>query len=325
MAQPDPIEHEDDDPRQAPAAPPQADWLVGANEGLEAELQRNAGSHGAARSAPKLFKPGQDDAFELESSASRPSLPKASLPPAPLSRPIDETLASAPPEGPRKAFGAVQENASESALQPGLTPMMSWEAGANSVPSLQRPRPAQASVMPQTQRDFPMDDAEERRQQSDERRAEIAAAAETLQRGHTIVQPQAFEIAAPQVAWWMQAMHVLKTDRRVQILIAIVVLAVSMFFAWPRGGGLASVAELKRDAARYDGREVMVRGKVGEVFQVGGGYAYYLHQGGDTIVVFTRVRTPRPREVLTVNGSISTGFIDGQPRLALFESLAPPK
>lgn len=316
MAQPEPIEPEE--PPPPPAEPPaRADWLVGADEGLEAELARNAREAGEERPRPKLFRPGQDDSLELESAAPRPTAPPPSL-----SRPAD---AAPPPQ--RKVIGAVSADAATSDLQPGMTPMMSWEAGADSVPSLRRERSPIASVLPAEARDFPMDDAEERRQQSEERRAEIAAAAaEHLQpRQHTVVQPQAFEIAAPQVAWWMQAVHALRSDRRVQIAIAALVLSVAVFFSWPRGGGFASVAELKRDAERYDGRDVMVKGKVGEVFQVGGGYAYYLHQGQDTLVVFTRVRTPKPRETVSVSGSLSTGFLDGQPRLALFESLTPPK
>lgn len=320
MAQSEPIDEHEDDPRPAAEQPERADWLVGADEGLEAEMQRRAAAAGIAPPAPKLFKPGQGEVIEFESAAPAPSIPPPSL-----SRPAGEAAPSAPAAAPRKVFGRVNDDSSAGDLQPGLSPMMSWEAGANSVPTLHRERPSRAAAPPTSSREFPMDDAEERRQQTEERRAEIAAAAEHLQRGHTVVQPQAFEIAAPKVAWWMQALHILKSDRRLQIALAAVVIAVAVYAAWPRGGGMASVAELKRDAARYDGRDVMVRGKVGEVFPVGGGFAYNLHQGRDTIVVFTRARTPRSRETVTVSGTISTGFLDGLPRLALFESLTPPK
>ena len=318
MAEPEIIEPEDES--RPPAEPPaRADWLVGADEGLEAELQRRAEEEGAARPAPKLFKPGVDESIEFESSA-----PQSSLPPPALSRPSGDA-AGEPAKAPRKVFGSVREDAGAGDLQPGLAPMMTWESGANSVPSLHRDRPSRQEALPQSSREFPMDDAEERRLQSEDRRADIAAAAEQMQRGHTVVQPQVFEIAPPKLAWWIQVLHALKTSRLIQILLAVVVLAVAVFFAWPRDGGLASVAELKRDAARYDGRDVVVKGKVGEVFPVGGGYAFNLHQGQDTIVVFTRVRTPHSRENVTVSGSISTGFLDGQPRLALFEALTPPK
>jgi hypothetical protein len=42
-------------------------------------------------------------------------------------------------------------------------------------------------------------------------------------------------------------------------------------------------------------------------------------QGRDTIVAFARARAPQPHEVLTVKGQVSTGFLDGLPRQALFE------
>ena len=58
-------------------------------------------------------------------------------------------------------------------------------------------------------------------------------------------------------------------------------------------------------------------------FFVGGGFAFYLMQGRDTIVAFTRVTAPEPRTVVTVTGQVSTGFLDGVPRQALFED--PPK
>lgn len=314
MAEPQPIEP--DEAPSPPAQPPaRADWLVGADEGIEAELKRTASSESEARPAPRLFRPGLDASMELESPAAA-----AAMPPPTLIRPAAPP-ASPPP--PRQVFGAVQQEQEQGDLKPGLTPMLSWEAGANSVPSLPRERAPIASVMPETQRDFPMDDAEERQRQKEERRADIEAAAESLRRSHTVVQPQAFEIEAPSVPWWVQVAHVLRHDRRIQALVAVSVLAVAVFFAWPRDGGFASVAELKRDAARYDGRSVVVKGKVGEVFPVGGGHAFNLHQGQDTLVVFTRVRTPRSREQVTVSGTISTGFLDGEARLALFESTEP--
>ena len=52
---------------------------------------------------------------------------------------------------------------------------------------------------------------------------------------------------------------------------------------------------------------------------MGASYAYWLHQGRDTIVVFTRLHTPIPREKVKVTGSVSMGYLDGVPRLSLFE------
>ena len=56
---------------------------------------------------------------------------------------------------------------------------------------------------------------------------------------------------------------------------------------------------------------------------VGQGYVFNLHQGRDTLVVFTRLRSPRSRERTTVVGSVSMGYLDGAPRVALFETAAP--
>ena len=62
-------------------------------------------------------------------------------------------------------------------------------------------------------------------------------------------------------------------------------------------------------------------GRVGETFPVGGGYAFYLHQGRDTIVVFTRSRVPTFRQRVQIVGSVSTGFLEGVPHAAIFEAV----
>jgi hypothetical protein len=56
------------------------------------------------------------------------------------------------------------------------------------------------------------------------------------------------------------------------------------------------------------------------VFHVGGGYAFYLLDGRDTLVVFTRSRTPVERQHVRISGTMSNGSLDGLPTLALFES-----
>ena len=66
--------------------------------------------------------------------------------------------------------------------------------------------------------------------------------------------------------------------------------------------------------------QTTVRSPAGQVFDVGAGSAYYLHQGGDSIVVYTRGARPREHQAVTVRGSISIGYLDGMPRPALFES-----
>ena len=80
------------------------------------------------------------------------------------------------------------------------------------------------------------------------------------------------------------------------------------------------LSKIRHDTARYDGQQVTVRGKVGEVYPVGGGYSFYLLRGRDTIVVFTRSRTPVRDENVSVTGVVSTGALNGEVRQALLEN-----
>ncbi len=128
--------------------------------------------------------------------------------------------------------------------------------------------------------------------------------------------------------WWVVALDGLRTSRSMQIWVAVafVVLVLLAGWLWPRGAGTTSLSELRRYPARFDGRAVVVRGRVGDdVFAVGAGWAFYLVQGRDTIVTFTRSQMPKPHDVATVKGQVSTGFLDGVPRQALFEDTALAK
>jgi hypothetical protein len=132
-------------------------------------------------------------------------------------------------------------------------------------------------------------------------------------------------LAALKEPWWVIAIDGLRTSRSAQIGVAVAFAAVVLlaYWAWPRGVGTTSLAELRRNPAKYDGRAVVVRGRVGDdVFAVGAGWAFYLMQARDTIVTFTRSQMPKPHDVITVKGQVSTGFLDGVPRQALFEDAA---
>ena len=129
-------------------------------------------------------------------------------------------------------------------------------------------------------------------------------------------------LAALREPWWVIALDGLRTSRPVQISVAAALLALVLLasWLWPRGVGTASLSDLRRHPSEFDGRTVTVRGRVGDdIFEVGAGWAFYLVQGRDTIVTFTRRQMPKPREVITVKGQVSTGFLDGVPRQALFE------
>ena len=301
MGMAEPLEPESD-PTPAPSLravpePVRADWLVGAEEGIEAELKRGADSETEPRAVPKLFRPGATEGVDAVAAPAPAAVPQ-------LSRPA----------------GAAAAETGE--FSQGLA--LSWGTGANSVPAIRR-EPARSTMPSEPTRDFPMDDAEERTR-TRERAAMLAeVAAETLGRPHDVVDPEAFNVPAPQLPWWMQVPEAFRTDRRLQIIAGLGVLVLLTIAFYPRGEHGVSLADLKKRPAHFDGQDVKIKGKVGEVYSVGGGYAFYLHQGRDTMVVFTRVRTPKTRDVLQITGHVSTGYLDGQPRLALFEHNTPSK
>ena len=102
------------------------------------------------------------------------------------------------------------------------------------------------------------------------------------------------------------------------VLVAVVIAAVMMR---PKEE-FTSIRHIKTHAREMDGQLVHIRGTVGQSFPVGGGFAFYLHQKRDTIVVFTRNGTPVERKRVELMGTVSTGYLDGAARAAIFE--APP-
>ena len=340
MGLPEPIEPQPDDDAPVSKGEGRADWLCGAEEGLEAEMQRKD-AHSAP--APKLFRPGADTPSEPAAPAPRregPVLPppRLTLPTAPDDAPqrpahAGEGAASGPAAQPlpgiplpKRAPGAVQAE-EPSGFSTG--PAMLGDPGANSVPALARdaaPRPAPPAA-PAAEQDFPLDDAEERARATAEAaaatEAAATAAADRAAQPHAVVAPEAFDIKDAPAPWWMQLPQLLREDRRAQGVAAVVAIALLALVFWPRAEKSLSIGSIRRDAARYDGQNVRVSGRIGEIFEVGGGHAFYLHQGRDTLVVFTRSRSPRRGQGATVVGMISTGYLNGQSGTALFEAAKP--
>jgi len=91
-----------------------------------------------------------------------------------------------------------------------------------------------------------------------------------------------------------------------------------------RGDPDVSLARIRQHPEAYDGRSVQVRGKAGETFSIGGSYVFNLRQGRDTIVVYSRTRRPALHETVRASGTISIGYLDGVPRVALFEEQPTP-
>ena len=315
MGSPEPQE-----PESTPAPPSsstpdsgRADWLVGAEEGVEAELQHGDPLETGPRLVPKLLRPGASEGVQPGGSPAPPAKPVLVRPTGPFAPPL--------PNASRPA-GAVTPDLGASEFMQGSA--MSWEPGANSVPAIRR-EPTRSSIPAEPTRDFPMDDAEERSRANAQVAMAEASAAEAIARPHRVVEPEIFNVPAPVLPWWLHAPEAFRTDRRLQFLAVLAVAALLTIVFFPRGERGVSLADLRQHPDRFNGQDVKVNGKVGEVFPVGGGYAFYLHQGRDTMVVFTRVRTPQPRQNVKLTGHVSTGYLDGQPRLALFESNAPVK
>lgn len=280
--------------RHAPLQPPdRPDWLVSAEDGLESEFARK--DPGPAGERRKLeIKLSRPIAPEEEPQPMAPTLPKPTLtrlpdvePPVPLSSRGAPTV-PAPPQS---------------------AGLQAWSAAASGVP---RPRieAAEEAAFPLAMEARPAPEGVESAFPEDEPEAadagEVAAAVPT---------------GGPKLreAWWLVAFDALRSDRKVQLLAGlVVVLVVAGAFAF-RGEPVVPLKKIRGNPAQFDNASVKVAGRVGEVFAVGGGYAFYLHQGRDTLVVFTRSRTPLTRENVTLRGSISTGYLDGRPRQALFE------
>jgi hypothetical protein len=257
-----------------------ADWLCGPDEGLAAERDR-AGKDGLTR--PTLRRPETGE------------------PPPPT-------------QGSPSRIGMVTPDGGSDIVRGRA---MTWEPGARSVPTL-RSKPVNPITIP-TQRDFPMDDAEERAR-AGARRVEEAAGAAAAGLAHEVVSPESFDVVVVPVPWWMQVPHALASDRRIQALVAAAMAVLVAIIMWPKGEQPVSIGSVRKHPERYENVEVLVGGRVGEVFPVGGGYAFYLQDSRDTLVVFTRSRRPLSRENVSVRGTISRGYLDGQSCLALFES-----
>ena len=110
---------------------------------------------------------------------------------------------------------------------------------------------------------------------------------------------------------------------KIGIAAAVVLIPFTLWLVSPKEHFIR-VGKICANAQQLDGQVVHVRGRVGESFQVGGGYAFWLMQGRDSIVVFTTYRTPVEKARIKIVGTVSTGFLDGKARAAVFEN-APTK
>ena len=256
------------------------DWLVGAEEGAQAESERSG------QPAPhlKLVAPAAD-AAPAQGAAKQPARPqawKAAASSVPKLQRVEGT-------GLFEAPSALRARAAEPMwAEPGF-----GAAGGPDAPDLD---------------DFPGRGEPGDAAEADGPLAVPRAPAPAASRGSVLDEP-----------WWAIAIDMLQTHRPLQLGILAVVLAMVAFLAWPRSQPTVSIRSIHDHPERYDGVTVRVHGRVGDVYEIGGAYAFYLEQGRDTIVVFSRARRPYRNEKLHVSGSVSMGYLDGVARPSLFE------
>ena len=120
---------------------------------------------------------------------------------------------------------------------------------------------------------------------------------------------------------WLVWTEAIATSRKIQIAILAVVVGIVAYAFWPREEGRSvPLGQIRKHPDRFEGRSVNVRGEVGEVFDIGRGYVYQLIQGRDSVVVFSPTRHPEPHDRIRVAGNVSTGYLDGIARVAIFET-----
>jgi hypothetical protein len=287
---PDP-DHEEDSPREAAPPPrrggPRPDWLVGADEGAAADYQRVDNRLPPKQDPPKL---------SLHQGPAPPAGARPAAPAAPA-QPTPPASGTQPPAAPQKPVAWAAAGNSIPRLRVDSTLSESVPVAIRTPPS--EPPPALETGLPGADDDgFPDD-------------AAGAAPARTTRRPVVVLHEP----------WWIVALEALRSTRRVQIIVAVaLVAAITLIFLRPKGEPGVSIVAIHHHPERYDGQTVRLKGMVGEVFMVGGSYAYYLHQGRDTMVVFTRTHVPLSRQRVTVVGSVSAGFLDGVSRQVLFEA-----
>lgn len=247
-----------------------------------------------------LTNPYEPDAFEpgprTLPAAPGPRLvrPDAPPPPAPA-EPPEET----PGEGP-----------------------VPWKAAASSVPRLRQqpvaPEPAAPDAFPGFAQDALSSRAGasfgEHRGRMDDAEG-VADAAETV--SPLTIEPPFWEL-------WLERARALPTPVLIGTGVVLLSALVLAFVARPRGEDGVSLAAIRQNPEAYDGRQVVVRGKAGETFSVGGSWVYSLREGRDTIVVYSRTRKPSLHQSVKATGTVSIGYLDGAPRVALFEDASTP-
>ncbi len=124
----------------------------------------------------------------------------------------------------------------------------------------------------------------------------------------------------PPPPWWEPALVWARSPRGMVVIGGGIALLVAALVVLHPADRTIRVSRIRRGGEGLDGQAVQVRGQVCDVYPVGDGYAFYLRQGRDTIVVFTRSRTPVRGETVTVKGVVSAASLRGQVHQAVLET-----
>jgi hypothetical protein len=194
-----------------------------------------------------------------------------------------------------------------------------WKAAASSVPKL-RQQPVAADPPP-------ADDAFPGFAQDAVSARGAAALAElpaTEPDGTPRSRPSPLAAEPPFWELWLERARSLPMPVVLGAAAAVLLAVVLVNVFRPREQAIVSLGRLRQHPEAYDGRIVNVRGRAGETFTIGGSYVYHLRQGRDTIVVYSRTRRPALHENVKATGTVSIGYLDGVPRVALLEEPAAP-
>ena len=132
--------------------------------------------------------------------------------------------------------------------------------------------------------------------------------------------PTLSSASGPPWAQWMEQLKAVPPPLLIGLGVVIVAGLVTFIVFGHGDGPSVSLGQILQHPEAYEGRSVTVGGVAGEAFAVGNSYVYDLRQSRDTIVVYSRKRRPALHERVLVEGTVSIGYMDGAPRVALLEN-----
>lgn len=249
------------------------------------------------------------DAYDPDAFEKGPRVPVAPRA-APPTRPAE---AATDPPRPSPQAGTPVDKAGE-----GPVP---WKAAASSVPKLrQQPVPYEPADTEESFQGFAQDAVSARGPAMIRESPRLEADAGPDDGPGLPVMPLA--VAPPFWEVWLERARALPTPVVLGACAVLVLAAVLVFVLRPGEQASVSLSRIRQHPEAFDGQRVVVRGKAGEAFLVGGSVVFNLRQGRDTIVVYSRTQRPALHQDVLAAGRLSIGYLDGAPRLALFEE--PP-